>query len=66
MNPESLLESLALLVVSFTSGKMKLTIKVRRMRNVREEHMKTYTVAYSFSGGKQTTSPGIDKDTSLL
>ena len=26
----------------------------------REEHMKTYTVVYSFRGGKQTTSPGID------
>ena len=35
MNPESLLESLALLVVSFTSGKMKLTIKVMRMRKVK-------------------------------
>ena len=35
MNPESFLESLALLVVSFTSGKMKLTIKVMRMRNVK-------------------------------
>ena len=46
MDPESLLESLALLVVNFTSGRMRLTISVMRKRNVKFTPQKSLSENY--------------------